>query len=198
MQPVNGGRYIPFDEENLQFSSQPGLRQQDQAGQIANLNQIVLKGQQLDPNSEMAQMINGLAADPYYVPQSFLGTANDVSAYDVYTQYCRSCHVSNGVVNATSFPVTTPQMLAAGFQASGVCHNNQNVMPNAKVTFDRLWTTELGPTSGNYIPDFIAAYVDDTQLAAYYAWFDHPMGIPPTMPTYQACQAPGYYNPYPP
>jgi hypothetical protein len=52
-------------------------------------------------------------------------------------------------------------------------------MPNAKVTFDRLWTTHLAPLT--YIPN------------------NPPADLPAFMSQYMGsdCQLPSVYNPYP-
>jgi chitobiase/beta-hexosaminidase-like protein len=197
-QASNGGLYIPFDEANLRFSSQVGVRQQDEDLHIKALNQIVLRGQQSLPRgNEIQQLILGwypLTSNPddeqYYVPTAFQGI-NDIGAYNIYAQYCRSCHISNGVkwpytVNGqtvAAFPVATAENLLHAFHDSGLCTPGPtNVMPNAKVTFDRLWTTQLGPAAGAFVPTSIQSYINASPQANLHL---------------STCAPPGYYEPFP-
>jgi hypothetical protein len=120
----------------------------------------------------------------FYVPAAVLNSSNlnDLSAYFVYGELCRSCHVANGVTYP-GFPATTPANLHTIFSGSSICHPQPTnastaLMPNAKVTFDRFWTTHVGPSADPGDPS--------TDLANFLATYLN-----------GSCQLPTFYNPYP-
>ena len=199
-------QYIPFDEANLLFSSVPGYRLSDEEDDIRVFNLIALYGtgtpEPADPaqRSELSQLIHGWYDDAngslrhttqqFYVPAAFTPDANDpnnpatiddLSAYAaIYAPMCRSCHIANSV-QYPGFPLTTPQALKS--LLSTACHpaptqiTNPAVMPNARVTFDRLWTTHVSPgrsTTSSDLVEFMRSYVGAT-----------------------SCDLPSSYNPYP-
>jgi hypothetical protein len=67
----------------------------------------------------------------------------------LYAPYCRSCHVSNGVLAFK--PPTAPGALKSLFSSGQVCKpltgNPRATMPSSKVSFDRFWTSHQGPTA---------------------------------------------------
>jgi hypothetical protein len=188
--PGVSASYIPFDEANLLFSNAPGLTLADQESQIRNLNLIVLYGAEpLAPGGGLYDLIHGWYDLPnapltsptqqFYVPADLQHTADDVGAYaSVYAPLCRSCHVANGV-QFPGFPPTTSPYLRTLFASAHVCNPQPTVptqpaiMPNAKVTFDRFWTTSVGPSASpdRDLPAFLARYLGVTcDLAAYQAF----------------------------
>ena len=194
-----GASYIPFDVNNLFFSSSgPGLTFQDQETQIRDLNNIVLNGQNpQQPTSGLYQLIHGwygadLTADlrsspPNYAwaPPTIPNNQNDAFAYGVFAAFCRSCHVSNGVQFA-GFPTQTHTDLLTVLADSNICAPQPTdmtpptpngkvkaIMPNARVTFDRFWTTHLGPSAST-----------DTDLAPFLASFLNAATC--NLPTYQS------------
>ncbi|HKT71408.1 MAG TPA: chitobiase/beta-hexosaminidase C-terminal domain-containing protein [Steroidobacteraceae bacterium] len=173
LQTPGQASYIPFDEGNLLFSSSaPGLTQREQETNIWLLNQIVLNGQARPAGGSdpVFQLIHGwydneagVKQQPYVPPDLQAALANpaarnesaafaqaDVSVYrQVYAPFCRSCHVANGV-GAYAPPQTAGAQLFL-FGAAGVCSppGSPAIMPNSKVTFDRLWATHLNPPAYN-------------------------------------------------
>jgi hypothetical protein len=221
-QTRQGASYIPFDIENLEFSSSSSPTDLTQAGQepqIKILNEIVLKSAMaMEPNSASTNSVSALihgwydsydlnGKDPTVVttplgnakqqlwtpPDILLASLNikpksggapagetlaqilvasdEVSAYiDIYGPYCRSCHVANHV-DTWSPPMepassTNADSLASVLQEGGVCGANGGsyaLMPNSKMSFDRLWTSHVGPTATRDL-DVIAileAYMQD-------------------------------------
>ena len=172
--------YIPFDEGNLLFSNVPGLTVTDQEGAIKNLNLIVLNGAGTNTGGALYDLIHGwydTSSGPLtsptqqlYVPAGLASppaSLNDSAAYEsVYAPFCRSCHVANGVQFGTLFPPTTPQALKGLFQGGSVCSpSGSPVMPNARVTFDRFWTTHVQPSAtlaDSDLPAFLATYLGGT------------------------------------
>jgi hypothetical protein len=185
------GSYIPFDEPNLQFSGAPGLTIQDQEAAIKNLNLIVLNGQNTQPGGGLDHLIHGWYDDAngslMHPTQQFYGilsgSLNDLSAYFIYAAHCRSCHVSNGVQFGNDFPPEQPAPLRGAFSSSGLCSPRPTappffaLMPNARTTFDRFWTTHVGPS---------ASPGSDTDLATFIQ----------TYLTAPSCSVPSY-DPYP-
>lgn len=178
LQVPNGGRYIPFDAGNLAFSSQTGLRREDQEAEIKELNRIVLFGAG-NPGKPISDLIHdwydsvpgsGNLANPtqplLYEPSTLFNAslAEQSSYFSIYGPTCRSCHVANGVqafygtvsgghvVNVTRKelePVVHGDLFQL-FNLASVCHPGANlVMPNAKTSFDRLWSTHVGPTAND-------------------------------------------------
>lgn len=85
---------------------------------------------------------------------------------DIYAPLCRSCHIANGV----KFPLAELEPLSSGdmkvyFDDGSVCNpataTPTKPMPNAKVTFDRFWTSHVVPITG--VSDL------PTQLVRYYS-----------------------------
>jgi len=177
-QTPNGGRYVPFDEGSLVFSRASGLTRHDQEGAIKFLNQMILDvtTDQLNQAGQGAQLTSdpiyqlihswydtqpctsppqGVMTSP---TQAVLplpcglasATLEEQDAYwALYAPYCRSCHVSNGVLSFK--PPTALGALKSLFLSGQVCKpltgNPRAVMPSSKVSFDRLWTSHLGPTA---------------------------------------------------
>jgi hypothetical protein len=139
------------------------------------LNSIVLLGQG-NPGIPIFTLLHGWyggdagdlpnPAQPLvYLPQA-LQTSNitleeQESYLEIYGPTCRSCHVANGVQaiwSGSSPSEFDPQQhgdLYRIFSQSGICNPGPSVppagpaliMPNAKTSFDRLWSTHVGPTA---------------------------------------------------
>jgi mono/diheme cytochrome c family protein len=197
-QKQNLGRYIPYDEGNLVFSSASNLTQSAQESQIKGMNLIVLNttldqlGQQGRPvtTDPIYQLIHAMydvnPCDPSNVQplaantQAALATPcgmlqapvslDEKSAYwAIYSPYCRSCHVANGVDQFP--PPTGPGQIKSLFGSSDICNpitaNPAAKMPNSKVAFDRFWATHIGPTAATFsdsdLPYFLSTEFAQSQ-----------------------------------
>jgi mono/diheme cytochrome c family protein len=157
----NGGSYIPFDEANLQFPSNPVP---DLETRIKYLNIIALQGQN-NSSTEMQALIHGWYGTDLsspsqlrgYLPATYSSDINSSPvterAYlDIYAPMCRSCHIANGVYGGGFPDVATVAELRSVLMFGNVCNPASSpIMPNAKVTFDRLWTTHVGPQAAQEV-----------------------------------------------
>lgn len=144
-----GASYLPFDIDNYAFSSESGLRKEDQLAEIRQLNQLLLES---NPTQGMIALITawyaggGDAPDETYVPPSYATTATDTAYYrNVIKPYCRTCHVAYG----GSFNSEDKDTFYDGHLFGNICGGDDqpyrdNSMPNSLVTYDRMAT--LGGT----------------------------------------------------
>jgi len=148
-----GAHFLPYDVGNFLFSSQVGLREQDQEQAIHNLNLNVL-------NANATGAAQGLIAGWYqngpfnkdYVPASW--QAEGQLASDFYKKVigtsCRGCHINmTEPFNFEEFN-TIVNGRADGYRmydTVGACSDTVNPlfrmhsMPNSAVTFNRFWQT---------------------------------------------------------
>jgi hypothetical protein len=165
-QVPNGGRYIPFDEANMAFSTKPGLTQADQDLEIRALNNMVQFGAGV-PSTPISDLINAWNNSPSspaqpknFVPITLTGASSVEQQvyYEVWGKVCRSCHVANGVQaewggasQVRELEATLPGDMFTFFDLDevNVCnidgeHKAIEIMPNARTSFDRLWSSHVG------------------------------------------------------
>jgi hypothetical protein len=150
-----GGRFLPYDTGNFEFSSQSGLTEADQEASIYNLNQNVLNA---GPTQAEQDLIAGWYStsktlDKSYLPVSWQGqNSTAVSFYqNVNARSCRTCHVAL----ADGYSFENYQNFGKGkfLYGSGTADNEfgdtvcggtfqlarAHHMPNSLVTFNRFW-----------------------------------------------------------
>lgn len=155
-----GARFLPFDLANYAFSTSSGLRDTDQYASFKQLNSMVHDIENfIQPNSPASQLIAGwYGASPglttnivpnlNYLPQ-YWANQTDPVARDFYrlvvAKACRTCHVALPRSNWDA--VAPPHEGNAGSTqrrrvcGGGIDIQNNAVMPNSKVTFDRMWAS---------------------------------------------------------
>jgi hypothetical protein len=148
-----GAHFLPYDPGNFEFSSKRGLTEADQAEQIFELNQIVLK---TNATAAATDLINGWYAagktvDKNYLPPSWRG--RDQLSTDFYLEVvaksCRGCHVNLKSYNLDEYDTmtTTPYrevgpdfVYTIGCQGANAKYRSHS-MPNSLVTFNRFWNS---------------------------------------------------------
>ena len=151
-----GGRFLPYDAGNFEFSSQTGLTEADQEQVIYLLNQNILNAgpTQAEQNLIAGWYANGQVLDKNYVPTSWQGqNATAISFYqNVSARSCRTCHVAladgynfdnyqNITPGATFLYDNGDTITDVGESVCGGTHqlNRAHKMPNSLVTFNRFW-----------------------------------------------------------
>ena len=93
-----GGKFLPYDTGNFEFSSKAGLTEANQERQIFHLNQNVLRA---GPTVAEQELIAGWYAasktlDKNYLPASWLGQPSVATNFyrKVIARSCRGCHVA--------------------------------------------------------------------------------------------------------
>jgi hypothetical protein len=158
-----GAHFLPFDTGNFAFSSVSGLQLTDQAAQIQGLNQLVLA---TNPTHETADLIGGWYAsgstieDNTYTPPAWTpdGAAHRAVYDDVVKHSCRTCHVAlPRYATELNVPFDGLQMVLCGGPSGSHSVPFNHAMPNAKVTFDRMWLTRgAQPPAIDQIARFLA------------------------------------------
>lgn len=148
---VAGAHFLPFDVDNLAYSTTVGYRLADQQAAFRALNDLVVK---TGPTVGISELVagwyggntgaTGPSQNNQFVPA---GWSNQAVLYEeVIKPYCRSCHLALDVVD-----FNTASELEA-FQATvldRVCERYD--MPHAQVTRDNFWAS---PARGHLIGEF--------------------------------------------
>jgi len=150
-----GGKFLPYDTGNFEFSSKAGLTEANQERQIFHLNQNVLRA---GPTVAEQELIAGWYAasktlDKNYLPASWLGQPSVATNFyrKVIARSCRGCHVAQvegynwdhlGNFNLFGYRYTGPGDIVW----TATCGGGNNAfrqfgMPNSLVTFNRFWNS---------------------------------------------------------
>jgi hypothetical protein len=144
---VVGAYFLPFDLDQFEYSSDPGLTRADQEVAFRKLNQMVRKVAVVvgGPESPIVTQIDGWyqnsthgstlsgAFSSSYVPPGWSNSQLDTDIYrQVVRPSCRGCHISTGITfsDAASFVAFAPSI------ANDV---QNNVMPHALQTQRLFW-----------------------------------------------------------
>ncbi|PXW86107.1 hypothetical protein C8R34_1155 [Nitrosomonas sp. Nm84] len=145
--------FLPFDLENFVFSSQVGLTKKAQEKSLRQLNEWIRdKIPTTEPAHPIAELINGWYPDPdsefnsSFVPAGW--ASNEQLYNDVVKPYCRTCHIAltPNFMTFLNFSVYSHNLkaLVCGNASADPDNLTPKIykMPNARVTFDRLWNSK--------------------------------------------------------
>lgn len=156
---VVGSYFLPFDLDQFDYSSEPGLSRSEQEVAFRKLNQMVRKVavevggvespvvQQIDGwygNTSHKTTLSG-TFNSAYVPPGWSGSSTDIDAYrNVVRPSCRGCHIVSGLnfSDAGSFLALSP-LVANDVLA--------NTMPHALQTQRLFWQSSQPLHLENYL-----------------------------------------------
>ncbi|WP_237155533.1 hypothetical protein [Oryzibacter oryziterrae] len=169
--PALGAKFLPFDLGNFAFADRDGYRKADLQDEFRKLNDYVRQTTKAgDPIRELVDGWYPTSTSNFtggFVPP---GWAGNTSLYNrVVKPACRTCHIAM----PASFNTLAQFDTYASFIKTHVCGNTGNYeksrysMPNARVTFDRFWTS-TGGVSGVDQPatlrDYLRTKLGDSSL----------------------------------
>lgn len=142
-----GSVFIPFDLNSYTFVDgyAPAFNKAAQQAEFRDLNQDMVD--ETDPGDPISEVIEfmylptgvGNQNQVFVVP----GWNNDAANIDMYetvmTPACRACHIAQVNALGPTFQTSAEAVAFAGSIRQRVCI--QGVMPHARATYDRFWTS---------------------------------------------------------
>ncbi len=159
----NGARFLPFDLDAFEFSTNAAYTRAAQQEKFRKLNRIVSLAA---PSATTLALINGwyqagsvstvgTTADTSFVPAAFATEAKDAKIYrDVVAPYCRACHAAQS--GALAFD-DRDDFKALGVLidfrtcAVGADPARNHLMPNAEVTLKKFWASPARAYLAGYL-----------------------------------------------
>jgi hypothetical protein len=162
-----GGRFLPYDVGNFEFSSKPGLTKADQEEVIYLLNQNILNA---GPTQTVRDLLagwyaNGSVLNESYLPSTWVYDPNNPNQNNPYAESfyqnviarsCRTCHAALGEQynfdHQYEYSSNSGQEELCGFSpvfGGPVDLLRYHSMPNSLVTFNRFWLSGTSVDQSN-------------------------------------------------
>jgi hypothetical protein len=159
----NGARFLAFDLDAFEYSTEAGFTRADQQESFRKLNRHISLA---SPSAQTAALIAGwyaagsvntagTTADTSFVPPGYSAQPADAKFYrDVFAPYCRGCHVAQ----TTPFLFETAEdfkdfgaLIDLRVCNSGLGAGQKHLMPNAEVTLKRFWASPARAYLAGYL-----------------------------------------------
>jgi hypothetical protein len=132
---VTGARFLPFDVASFQYADLPGLREADQVGAFAQLNNHVLATEPSDATLDFLTHPSGYVPDGWKDPDNVAPRPHEKLYFEVVAPYCRTCHMT--MSGPLSFSRYDDFYSYRDVIKRDVCESHE--MPQSEHTADRFW-----------------------------------------------------------